>query len=451
MIVAQVDRPNFGLQGAHLTFWHCREPEVILAGPFETGKTITTLRKLNALLVKYPGSHALMVRKTHISLMASTVKTWEEKIHRGQVDKPGYGVAKYGGERPEFYQYDNGSRLILGGLDQAGKFLSAEFDFIYVNQAEEIALDDWQTLTGRATGRAGHAPYPQVMGDCNPGGPQHWILQRKSLRRIDTRHEDNPALYDVERGEWTVQGRRTIETLERLTGPLRQRGRFGLWTTAEGLVYDVWLDLHEAVGTAAAERDPGNVTEKAEYVPGNGRVYWAVDDGYSAGSATNTAGINQDTGTYVANAHPRVFLLCQMRPDGTLCVFAESYACLKLQDEHIAEILALTPSAGSGQVYPRPHYAAVDRSAAELRGRLQKARVPALKSGPSVEEQVKELRQWLGADKNGVRRLLVHPRCKHLRAEMVSYRQDENGKPVKEFDHGPDALKGLTWRLRHTN
>lgn len=205
------------------------------------------------------------------------------------------------------------------------------------------------------------------------------------------------------------------------------------------LVYDVWLDMADS-GLA---EPPGNVTEKAEYMPGNGRVYWAVDDGYSAGSATNTGGINQDTGTYVANAHPRVFLLCQMRPDGTLCVFAESYACLKLQDEHIAEILA--------QAYPRPHYAAVDRSAAELRGRLQKARVPALKSGPSVEEQVKELRQWMGADVNGVRRLLVHPRCKHLRAEMVSYRQDENGKPVKEFDHGPDALKGLTWRLRHTN
>ena len=203
------------------------------------------------------------------------------------------------------------------------------------------------------------------------------------------------------------------------------------------LVYDVWLDMSDSADP------PGNVTEKADYVPGNGRVYWAVDDGYSAGLASNTAGINTETGTYVANAHPRVFLLCQMRPDGTLCVFAESYACLKLQNEHIEEVLQLP--------YPRPHFAAVDRSAAELRGRLQKIRIPALKGGSSVDEQIKELRQWLGADQNGVRRLLVHPRCQHLRSEMMSYRLDEDGKPVKEFDHGPDALKYLVWRLRHTN
>jgi hypothetical protein len=49
---------------------------------------------------------------------------------------------------------------------------------------EEIRLDDYEKLVGRATGRAGNAPYPQVMGDCNPDAPTHWILNRPRLRRF---------------------------------------------------------------------------------------------------------------------------------------------------------------------------------------------------------------------------------------------------------------------------
>jgi hypothetical protein len=32
---------------------------------------------------------------------------------------------------------------------------------------------------------------------------------------------------------------------------------------------------------------------------------------------------------------------------------------------------------------------------------------------------------------------------------MASYAYDAgSGKPIKAYDHGPDALRGLVWRLR---
>jgi hypothetical protein len=65
-----------------------------------------------------------------------------------------------------------------------------------------------------------------------------------------------------------------------------------------------------------------------------------------------------------------------------------------------------------------------------------------------VDESIKATRRMLAADANGVRRIRVHPRCRHLRMELASYRYDSDGTPVKQFDHGVDALRYLCWTKR---
>ncbi len=153
--------------------------EVIIAGPYETGKTIAALHKLHTLLWTTKNARGLMVRKTYKSLLPSAVVTYEHKVLPIPPGHPDCPVMVFGGSRPDWYDYPNGARLVLGGMDNADKFLSAEFDFIYVNQAEEIDVDDWEKLTGRATGRAGNTEHPQIIGDCNPSHPYHWILERE--------------------------------------------------------------------------------------------------------------------------------------------------------------------------------------------------------------------------------------------------------------------------------
>jgi len=229
-------------RGGTRQLWQSRHHEVILSGPYETGKTFGALSKLHALLCKYPGCNALMLRKTRASILSSACVTYEKKVLPYEPDDRRSYVHKYGGERPEFYIYDNGSYLTVGGLDDANKYLSAEYDFIYVNQAEEIVLSAWETIVGRATGRAGNAPYTQVFGDCNPGPPNHWIKNRSSLLLLETRHEDNPSLYDGT--QWTAQGERTIKILDSLTGLRYKRGRLGLWVGTEGVVYEFDATIH---------------------------------------------------------------------------------------------------------------------------------------------------------------------------------------------------------------
>lgn len=201
------------------------------------------------------------------------------------------------------------------------------------------------------------------------------------------------------------------------------------FTHAAGLVY----------GHVYRDDAEGNVTEAADYVPDGGDVYWLLDDGYSAGQAAATRGIDPKTKMYVASAHPRVFLLVQVKADGHFDVFWEDYACLELSDRGIARVRALD--------YPEPERAIYGPGSAEIRGRLVEAELSPRQSGPDVAESIKELRRGFAADDNGWRRVRIHPRCRQLRAELLAYRE-ENNKPVKAFDHGPDALRVGFWALR---
>jgi phage terminase large subunit len=214
-----------------------------------TGKTYPCLQKVDAMCWKYPDTRALMVRKVYNDIKNSAVVTYEKNVlgalgeERETWHPDATPVRKHGGENVEHYDYPNGSRLVVGGLDKAGKVLSAEYDVIFVNQAEELDLGDWETLTTRATGRAGNMPYAQVLGDCNPSHPQHWILKRSRegpLALYESRHEDNPTLFDPDTGKMTKQGEETMRRLESLTGIRKDRLKDGLWVQAEGMIFDEW-------------------------------------------------------------------------------------------------------------------------------------------------------------------------------------------------------------------
>ena len=195
------------------------------------------------------------------------------------------------------------------------------------------------------------------------------------------------------------------------------------FTAAAGLVYDVWSD----------GPDDGNVTDLAEYDPNGGPVLWACDDGYHGQ-------LDAQTGQYTADSSPRVFLLVQERDDGTLAAFDEDYAVKMLPETQIERV--------QGKGYPDPDYAVVDSAAAELRGRLQSIGIGTYGKPNDIEESIKVTRRFLAKDANGRRRLIVHPRCKHLRYELASYRNDDKGQPIDMHNHGPDAGRYLCWKLR---
>lgn len=308
---------GYAPRGAAKTLWQTRDFECFLAGPAETGKTWGCLQYADALLWKYAGAHGVMCRKTYASLVGTAVRTYLRVLG------PGTPVRAFGGEQPRWFDYPNGSRLWLAGMDNPGKALSSERDFIYINQAEELALGDFETLTTRTTGRGAVMPYTRIFGDCNPGPPHHWIKARAAagtLRLLESRHRDNPTLYD-DAGRLTEQGKRTMSVLDALTGVRRLRLRDGKWAAAEGLVYE---DFDAAVHVVPA----ADVPTCRRFVAGvdwgftNPGVIgvWAVDGDERAYLVREIVRTRQTIGFWVATAKA---IDTQYRPETFVCDPAE--------------------------------------------------------------------------------------------------------------------------------
>lgn len=241
----------------------CRDSECLLAGAAGTGKSVACLLKLYLVCHKYPGMRGLIVRKTRESLSEAALVTWEQRV------VPEGHPMLSGAQRRmrQVYNFGNGSEIVVGGMDKAQKVMSTEYDCIYCQEGTELTEEDWESLTTRL--RNGKMPYQQIIADCNPAGPRHWLKQRceaKKTTMIDSVHEDNPLLFDQATGKITVFGMNYIAKLDALTGVRKQRLRFGKWVQAEGAVYEAWDEKIHVVDDFP--------------IPPEWERFWAVDFGY---------------------------------------------------------------------------------------------------------------------------------------------------------------------------
>lgn len=251
----------------------CQAPEVVLVGPAGTGKTRGCLEYVHKGLLEYAGARALILRKTLTSLVASALVTFQDKV----LD-PRDGVSFFGGSRlePASFRYPNGSRLVVGGMDKASKVMSTEYDRIYVPEATELLEAEWESLTTRL--RNGVMPYQQLLGDCNPDVPNHWLKRRGDSGRtvmLESRHRDNPTVTQA-----------YMDVLDRLSGARKLRLRDGIWAASEGLVYETWDRSIHLISEAQLAR----VTIR--------EVLAAVDWGYTNPGVLQVWGLDSDKRLY---------------------------------------------------------------------------------------------------------------------------------------------------------
>lgn len=418
-------RHDYRPRGVARALFECRASEVLLSGPAGTGKSRACLEKLHLMALLNPGMRGLIVRKTLASLGSTGLVTWREHVAKESLAVG--DVVWYGGSPQEAaaYRYSNGSTVVVGGLDKAQKVMSSEYDVIFVQEAIELTVDDWEALTTRL--RNGKVSFQQLLADCNPSTPTHWLkarADRGDTVMLESRHEDNPVLFGPD-GTLTPIGVDYVGKLDRLTGVRYHRLRHGRWVAAEGLIYEEW--------------DPAVHLVDRMPIPQTWTRWWSIDFGFT---------------------NPFVWQDWAEDPDGRLYLVREIYRTRRLVEDHAKHILRLVAPAGKW-VEPRPRAVICDHDAedrATLERHLGLSTVAAKKT---VSDGIQAVQTRIRPAGDGRPRLFIlrdslaerdpeleeskRPTC--TAEEIVGYVWDQTpGKPpketpVKDNDHGMDAAR----------
>jgi phage terminase large subunit len=268
--------------------------------------------------------------------------------------------------------------------------------------------------------------------DFNPDAPTHFLNQRMNegtTKRILSRHEDNPFLWDIKTNDWTEAGRNYIfNVLGGLTGVRLARYRYGIWAASEGTVFEGSYDRAK------------NVIPRFK-IPMEWPRYMSLDFGY---------------------VHPFVAKWYAEDPDGRLYCYREIYHTKKLVEEHAKQIKHLSRwGQPDGDPLPREIYADHD---AEGRAVFQRhTGLYTVAAHKAVTEGIQAMATRLQPAGDGKPRLMYFEDCLVERdPELVKLKkptctieefdayvwdtrqgQKKGEIPVKEFDHGIDADRYL--------
>jgi len=376
---------------ARLNVWH---------GSVRSGKTVASIIAALDFIERGPSAPFLFVGKTE--------RTLGRNILDVIVDLVGPQSARFsqGTGMGEVF----GHKCYIAGANDArseGKIRGMTLAGVY---GDELTL--WpESLFKMGLSRLS-VPGARFFGTTNPDGPRHW-LKRDFL---DREGELDLRSFHFELADNETLPPEYIEAISReYTGLWRRRFVDGEWCVAEGLIWDGFDERH------MLESLPDGVEIK-EYVLG-------VDYG---------------------TANPFVALLIGRGSDGRFYVMDEWRWDSRKQHHQLTDaqysrrvVDWLREEKG---VWPSVWW--VDPSAASFINQAARDGAPVAGADNSVEDGLRVVGTAFGKD-----RLFVLRCCSDLIDEIQSYGWDERAqergedKPIKQADHGPDALRYAIFAL----
>jgi PBSX family phage terminase large subunit len=360
-------------------FFDCSLPEVMYSGSFRAGKTRSLCIKA-LYQASHPGNSVGLFRKHLTSLKATTLRTLLEPDGNLPPVLP-EGCYTHN-KNDHIIRLNAGGTIQYAGFEDEMRVASMNLGFVAVDEAVEMNEEQYIMLSGRLSSKA--APYRQIALATNPGPPSHFLYKRffedSSPRRavIQTCSSDNPTLPDD-----------YIARLDEMTGVARARYVEGRWVGYEGLVYeDITIE------------DPPAAIKTYPRVMG-------IDAGFH---------------------HPAAIVLAI----GEKPAVIDEYFGTDLTSEEMAR--RCKDLAEKHQV----RVAYVDPSAPDLITILGRKGVRARKAENDILAGIQSV---IAADP------IISPKCRGLVDELRTYRWKKSrdgmaeDKPVKEYDHGCDALR----------
>ena len=277
---------NWSFTPAQEKMVKCHERELLVSGPVRCGKSLPALRKAYLIASKYPDARILLLRKTRASCTQSILVTLESEVIPIEDSCRHAGGDK---RNRQSYQLENGSEIVVAGLDRPEKVLSSEYDLIIVDEAVEITADEYQFLLTRLSHTA--TGYQQIMCLTNPSHSKHWLYLKAmagNMAFIETTHKDNPKIFNQETQEFTEWGKTYIDSLERSLQGVRK----------ERLLYGKWMSL--AASAAFPNWSQKNIIDIKD-LPQIERYIGGLDFGFSDNGVIEVIGQAKEGATYIVH------------------------------------------------------------------------------------------------------------------------------------------------------
>lgn len=394
-------------------YWRDKHRYRVLKGGKGSKKSTTTALNFIYRLMKYPGSNLLVVRAAAVTHRDSTyaqllwaqrrlgvAHLWENTVSpMRMVYKP------------------TGQKILFRGMDDVLKLASATVEtgylcWVWIEEAFEIEREaDFEKLDMSVPrGQIGKGLFKQTTLTFNPWNAAHWLKKRffdqtdSTVSSYTTNYLCNEFLTPED-----------IAVIERLKDTNYRRyavAGLGEWGVSEGLVYENYEVQPFEWKTLGIRRDAsGTVIENKAW---QWRCFFGLDYGYATDPTAFVA--------FAANPMEKV-----------LYIFDEFYHTGMCNSAIAEEIRAR----GYAKERIRAD-CAEPKSNADLR-RLGISRVqPSVKGRDSVLNGIANIQEY---------KMVVHPRCKHMLAELSSYRYAEDragrhtGMPEDKNNHLCDALR----------
>lgn len=381
-------------QAEAMTWWlpgkdTCRRDAIICDGAVRSGKTLS-------MALGFFLWATLLFDRQRFGLCGKTVGGVRRNILPEVVPRlrrMGFSVTeklsehrlrvRYAGRENDFYLFggrDESSAALIQGITLAGALL------------DEVALMP-RSFVEQACARCS-VTGSRIWFNCNPAGPDHWFY-REWIRKADQRNchylhftmEDNPSLSPGVRARY-----------ERMyAGAFYDRYVRGLWTAAEGLVYDFFRP------------------ELAPPPPDGTYDQWRISCDYGTVNPASFGLWGRCGGVWY---RVREFY------------FDSKQAGRQMTDEEYAD--ALGDLAGERNISA----VIVDPSAASFLELLRRRGWPVRKAKNDVMDGIRKTADLL---KSG--RIVLCDTCPDCLREMGQYRWAEGDRVRKEHDHAMDDLR----------
>ena len=171
------------------TYYHvkgCDTRIQVHQGGTRSGKTFSILTALIELCHANENSGAVITiaRKTFPALRATAMRDFFSILEREDC----YNVDQHNKSEATYILWGNLVEFI--SVDQPQKVRGRKRDILFINEANELALEDWRQLALRTTGK--------IIVDFNPSDEYHWlyesVIPRPDSSFFRTTYKDNPYL-----------------------------------------------------------------------------------------------------------------------------------------------------------------------------------------------------------------------------------------------------------------